>query len=116
MPRRDREKAIEVFLRIGTTLNREKINDLNEEIRLTITRLSDGLNQLFQSRQKSIITDAQQWPARNVAHAGRFHHECRWFPFGKSSIPIEIVLRDESVFRRAPRHHRRNPRATVELQ
>src|ERR1043166_8528894 len=116
MARSDLEKPLEVFLWIRTTFYRQKINDLNEELCLAVTRRSDSLNQALQSRQKSIMTDPQQWSARDVTHARRFDHERSGSSFSESPVPIKIVLCDESFSGRPPWHHPRSPRATVELQ
>src|SRR6266571_2896694 len=113
MPIRDLQKLMKIFLGIGTPFDRKKIYDLNEKFGVATASFAHGLNQLFQSRQKSIVADAQQRPAGNVAHAGSFDDERRGLSFGKSSIPIEVVLGDETVFGRAPRHHRRHPRAAL---
>ena len=114
MKTRDLQEPLKVFRLVGTTLDRQKIDELNEEPRLTVAGFAHDINELFQSRQKSIVTDAQQRPTRNVANAGSFNHQCRRFSFGKSTIPIKIVLRDKSIFSCAPWHHRRHPGAIVE--
>ena len=108
------EEALKIFPPVGTTLDRQEIDDLNEELRLTVTGFAHRVDELFQSREKSIMTDAQQRPAGNVANAGRFNYQCRGSAFRKPPIPIKIALGDESIFGRAPRHHRRHPGATVE--
>ena len=66
------------------------------------------------SPEKSIVTDAQQGPARNIANTSRFNHQRGRSSFGKPLIPIEIILRNKSIFGRAPGNHRRHPGATGE--
>src|SRR5205807_10412648 len=108
------KESLEIFFWIRATLHSKKIDDLDEELRLTVAGFANGLDKLFQSRQKSIVTDAQQRPAGNVANPGRFNHQRRGPALGKPPIPIKIILRDKSIFSRAPGDHRRHPRATGE--
>src|SRR5437016_5671102 len=108
------EEPLKIFCSIRTALDREKIDDLNEEPGLTIAGFAHGVGQLFQSREKSIVTDAQQGPARNVANAGGFNHQRRGLAFVKPPVPIKIILGNKSIFSRAPGNHRRHPGATGE--
>src|SRR5437870_2835398 len=110
------QKSLKVFCRVRPTFDCQKIDNLNEELRPTFAGFAHYVDELFQSRQKSIVTDAQQRPARNVANAGCFDYQSRRPSFGKPPIPIKIVLCDKSIFRRAPGNHRRNPRSTLERQ
>src|SRR2546421_12915250 len=96
------EEPLKIFCSIRTALDRQKIDDLNKELRLTVAGFAHGVGQLFQSREKSIVTDAQQGPARNIANAGGFKDQRRGPAFGKPLIPIKIILRDKSSFSRAP--------------
>src|SRR5438270_13882645 len=107
------EEALKIFPPVGTTLDRQEIDDLNEELRLTVTSFAHRVDELLQSREKSIMTDAQQRPARNVANAGRFEYQCCGPAFRKSPIPIQIVVGDESILRRGPRRRRRYAGATL---
>src|SRR5690349_19687427 len=116
MPPCDCEKTIEILLRIRTSLNRQKVDDLYEKFCLTITRITHCFNQLLQSWQEPIMTDAQQWSTRNVAYPRSFNHQRSGSPFSESPIPIKIILRNESVCRRTPRHHRGNPGAAHNCQ
>src|SRR5258707_7094035 len=113
MVTRDLQEPLKIFRLVRTTLDGQEIDELNEELRLTVAGLADRIDQLFQSRQKSIVTDAQQRAARNVANAGSFNHQRRQSSPGKPSIPIKIVLGNKSIVSRAPWHHRRHPRPTV---
>src|SRR5574341_2340065 len=116
MMQRDCEEPIEIFHRVRSSFDGKEVDDLNEELRLTFARLTHSFNQSPQARQKPIMPNAQQRPARNVAHAGMYDYQHGRLTFGESSIPIEIVPRDEPVFGRAPGHHRRHPRAILEGQ
>src|SRR5215213_4908299 len=98
------QKALKVFQLLRPPLHREKINDLNEQESLTITRLSHHLDELPQSRDETIVADAKQRTTRNVAHAGRLNDQHSGPPFRKASIPIEVLLRHKTVVRRPPRH------------
>src|SRR5712692_9350374 len=110
----DFKKAPEVFRRIRSTFHRKKIDDLNKEFGMTFACFSNRLDQLFQSGQKSIVADSQEWSAGNIANAGGFNNQRAGSSCGESSIPVEAVLSDKTIFRRAPRHHRRHPGAAFQ--
>src|SRR5262249_48964182 len=112
----DHKKALKIFLLLRPSLHCEKVDDLNEEERLAMARFPHRLDQLAQPRNKPIVTDAQQRATRNIAHARRFDHEHSRTPFSKPSIPIKVLLRDETVLGRAPWHHRRHPRPAVRFE
>src|SRR5260370_7573279 len=110
----DCQKVREGLRRIGSTLHWEKIDNLNEKFRLTIARCAHRFDELLQSWQEPIVADAQKRPAGNIAHARRFDDQRRGSSVSKTAIPIEIVLRNKTVFGRAPGHHRRHPDPTCE--
>src|ERR1700682_552244 len=83
---------------------------------MTCARFADSLDQLFQSRQKTIVADAQQGTTGNVAHAGSFDHQRAWSPGSKPSIPVEVFLSNNAIVRRAPWHHRGHPGATLQFK
>src|SRR5690242_6635705 len=112
----NRQKPLQVFRASGPPLHREKIDDLNEQQRLTAARFFHRLNQLAQSGNKAIVADAQQWTTRNIAHARRLNNEHTRASFRKTSIPVEVLLRHKTIFSRTPRHHRRHPRATTRFE
>ena len=86
------------------------------KVSYAVTGFANSFDQLLKSRAETDLADAQQGAAGNIAHAGGLNDERRRSTFGKSPIPVEIVLRDKSVFGRAPRNHRRNPRAALKRQ
>jgi len=110
------QKTLEIFFLLGSTLHREKIDDLNEQQRLPLTRFPHSLDQLAQPIYKPIVTNAKQRSTRNVAHASRLDHEHTRTAFREPSIPVEILLSDKSILRGAPRHHRRHPRAAPSFE
>ena len=63
-----------------------------------------------------IVADAQQWTTRNIAHAGCFYDEHARASVSKAPVPVEILLCDDAVFSRAPRHHRRHPRPAARFE
>src|SRR5204863_7546483 len=85
------------------------------EKRLPLTRFSHHFDKLAQSWNESIVANAKQRTTRNVTHASRFHHAHARSSFSKTTIPVEVTLRDKSIFSRAPRNHRRHPRAAARL-
>ena len=112
----DLQEPLKIFRLVRTTLDGQEIDDLNEELRPSVAGFAHGVDQLFQSREKSIVTDAQQRPARNVANAGSFYHQRGWLPLRKTAIPVKVVLGNEAITSGAPWDHRRDPRATRQRQ
>src|SRR5690242_8838317 len=110
------QETLKIFRALRPSLHGEKINDLNEQACLAVTRFTYSLDEFAQTRNKSIVTDTQQWTTRNIAHARRLDYEHTRASFGKASIPIEVLLRDKPIFGRAPWHHRRHPRAAARLE
>src|SRR5687767_8588282 len=110
------EKSLKILCAFGPSFDRQEINDLNEQQRLATTRLAHDLDQFSQTRYEAVVADTQQWTTWNVAHASRLDDEHRRPPFGKPPVPIEILLRDNPVFSRPPRHHRRHPRTASRLE
>src|ERR1043166_5014245 len=112
----DLQETLKELCLLRPSLHRQKIYDLNKQQRLAATRLLHCLDQLAQTGNESIVADAQQWTTRDVAHARSFDDQYAGTPFREAPIPIEVLLRDESVLRRSPRHHRRYPRAAACLE
>ena len=73
-------------------------------------------DELRQARDEPVVADAEQRTAWNIADAGRLDHNRARLSLRKALVPPEHVRRDETVVGRAPRHHRRHPRAVGELQ
>src|SRR6185503_4222689 len=105
----DLKKSLEVLPTFRSSLHRQKIDDLNEQQRLSATRLTHHLHQLLQSWYEPIIPDPQQRPTRNITYTRRLDHQHRRTSLSKPAIPIEVLLRDKPVLSRAPRHHRGHP-------
>src|SRR5205085_128467 len=112
----DFQKPLKVFRPFRPPLYGQEVDDLNEKFSVSLARVANGFDKLLQTRQESIVTDPKQRTAGNIANAGSFDDERRRLSFSKSSIPIEIVLRDKAVCGRAPRHHRRHPTAAGKIQ
>src|ERR1044071_5620554 len=110
------QKPLKVLLLLRPSLHCEKVDELKQQTRLATTRFAHSLDQLAQSRNKPIVTDTKQWPTRNISHARSFDHEHSRTPFRKPSIPIEILLCDETIVGGTPRHHRRHPRPAARLE
>jgi hypothetical protein len=106
---RDREKTLEEFVRIRTPANGQKIDELDEESRLSRARAADRLDQRSEPREEPRIADPQKRPARDVANAGGLDDQGTRAAPGKALIPGEHVGRDQAIVGRAPRDHRRNP-------
>src|SRR6266545_970252 len=107
----DLQKAIEVLLFFRTPLYGKKVDNLNEEFRLTLTRISDSINQLAKSGDESIVTNSQQRSAGNIANPSRLDHQNPRLSFRESTIPIKVFLCDKAIFGGAPGHHCRHPGA-----
>src|SRR5205085_6092049 len=111
----DLKETLKVFRALRPPLYGKEVDDLNEKFGVTLACLANRFDKLLQSRQESIVTDPKQRTAGNIANPGSFDDQRRRLSFSKSSIPIEIVLRDEAVCGRAPRHHRRHPSAAGKI-
>src|SRR6266446_1770905 len=98
----DFKKSLEKLCRIRPPLNGEKIQDLNKKTRSATTGFAHRLDKLAKPGKESIVTNTEQRSAGDVAHTGRFNHQCARLSFGKSPIPIKVCLRDKTVFRRPP--------------
>jgi hypothetical protein len=55
-------KTDQRICRLGTAFDRQKIDNLDESLVRAVAGFADGRDEL-QSRQKSIVTDTQQWAA-----------------------------------------------------
>src|SRR5437016_5854298 len=112
----DLKKALKIFCRVGPALDREEVDDLNEEFGVTGAGFAHRVDQFAKSGQESIMTNPQERTAGNVANAGGFDNERARLPGGESSIPIEVVRRHKSIFSGAPGDHRRHPSAALQLE
>src|ERR1043165_3994038 len=110
------QEALKIFRTLRTTLHRKKIDDLNEQQRLPLASLTDNLGEFAQSGDKTIVADSKQRTTRNITHACRFDDQHTRPPLREPAVPVEILLRHKSIFRRAPGHHRRHPRAAARLE
>ena|SRR5436190_2815731 len=110
------KESLKVLMRLRATLDRQEIDNLNEQFRLALTCFTHRLHQLPEARKESIVTDPQQRSARNITNAGSFDDQRPRPSFGKTAVPIEIVLSDEAFFSCAPRNHRRDPGAAGQSQ
>src|SRR5437588_6549996 len=104
----DLKKPLEKLCPVRPPLNGEKVQDLNKETRMPATGFAHSLDKLAESGKESIMTNAQQRTAGNVAHTGGFNHQSARLSFGKSPVPIKICLGDKTIFGGPPRHHCRN--------
>src|SRR2546423_778105 len=105
----------EEFLFLRAALDGEEIDDLNEQARVAVTGAAHRFDQLAQARDEAVVADPEQRAAGDVANACRFDDNGAGLPFGEAFVPLKHIRRHEAVFGGAPRHHRRNPRATFEL-
>src|SRR5437868_11420369 len=66
------KEAREEFRLFGPAFDCEEIYDLYEQARVPCACAPDGLDQFAETRQETIMPDAQEPPRWNVAHARRF--------------------------------------------
>ena len=111
----DLEKAPEKLLRRWPPLDRKKVDNLDEEPGLAFTRAADCLDKLAQSRNKAIVSDPEERPARDIADARRLDDDRTRLAAREPLVPIEDLSGDEAFLGRAPRHHGGNPRPVTEL-
>src|ERR1044072_1912834 len=110
------QKPLKILLLLRPSLHGEKVDDLNEQTRLTTTRLPHNINKLPQPGKEPVIANTKQRTTRNIAHARGLDDKHSRTSLSKPSIPIEILLRDKTILGRAPRHHRRHPRPAARLE
>src|SRR5436190_2393249 len=112
----DYKEPLKELCRFGPSFYREKVDDLNEELSLSLAGFADSLDQPFQPRQKTIMSNAKQRPTGNVAHAGGFDDQLRGPAYREAPVPVKIVLSDKSLLGRSPGDHGGHPGAARELQ
>ena len=109
--RRHLQEALKVFLRRGSAPNAQKIDDLYEKLGFAVTGAAHAFGQALEAGEISVMADAQQGSARDIAHARGLDNQCRGAAARKALVPSEHRRRDIAVFGRAPRNHGRNPGA-----
>src|SRR5262245_36597654 len=102
--------------RLGAAADPEEVDDLDEHPGPTLARPAHGVDQLLEAGQEAIVPDSEQWPAGNVADAGRLDHERARLAAGEALVPLEHRGRHVTVLGRAPGHHRRHPRALGQVE
>ena len=110
----DGEKPLEEFLRIRAAADRQKIDQLHEQPGAARACPAHRFRQLTQTRQKAVVPDAQERPARHVADAGRLDHDGARRAAREPLVPFEHVLGDIALLGSPPRHHGGNPGALLE--
>src|SRR5260370_1933729 len=86
------EKGLERLRSLRWSFYRQKVDDLNEQLCLTLARLADCFDELLQSGNKAVIPDAQQRAAGNVADSRRLDDQGGRLALRKTTIPVEIRL------------------------
>ena len=110
------QETLEEFRRLGSTPDSQKIDDLDEQPRLAAARAPHGVNEPPEPLDITVVADAQQRPARDVANAGRLHDDRAWPTAREPLVPGDDGIGGKAVIRRAPGHHRGNPGALRERQ
>ena len=54
----DLKKALKIFCRVGPALDRQEVDDLNEEFGVAVARFANRVDQLPQAGKKSIVADS----------------------------------------------------------
>ncbi len=114
MPAGNLEIAAEVRLRLRPPPYREEIDQLDQQARPSAAGTVHGAHQLAKPRHEPIVADAQQRTARHVADARGLDDDGAGLAAREPFVPAEDLGRHEAVSGRAPRHHRRDPRALRE--
>jgi len=107
------EAAHEGLLR-RAPLDREEIDDLDQEARAAPRARAHHLDQLPQAGYEALVADAQERSARDVADARRLDHEGPGLAVREAAVPVEHLARDRAVLAGAPRHHGGDPGARAE--
>src|SRR5262245_41108046 len=109
----DFKKAREKLLRIGAATDRQKIDQLNKEPRVSAARFANRADQAAQPGQEPVVSDAEQRSAWNIANAGRLDHNRTRLAARKALVPFQHVVGDVALVGRPPRHHRWDPGALL---
>src|SRR5205823_433826 len=107
----DREEALEVLLLLGAPAYGEKVDDLDEQPRLTLALLAHALDETAKAGDEPVVPDPQERAARDLADPRRLDDEDAGTSLREAAVPVDHVLGDEPVLGRAPRHHGGHPRA-----
>src|SRR6185503_17672244 len=110
----DLKESFEKLVHWRPAFHREKVDDLNEQARMTFAFTANRLDQFTQARNKAIVPDSKERPACDVADAGRFDDDRPRPPRREAPVPLDYVWSDKSVFGGSPRNHRRHPGPVLE--
>ena len=111
MCRRDGQEFRNKSLCVWPASYREKVDQLDQQSRLSAARRAHDIYQVAQSREKALVTSAQQRPAPNITNTGSLHNKGARSATRETLVPLQYVVAHESVVGCAPRHHGRHPRA-----
>src|SRR5262249_34971808 len=94
----------------------EEVDNLDQNLGSSVARPPHSLGELAQAGDVAVVADSEQWAARDVANAGGLEHDDPGLTAGEALVPVEYLWRDEAIFGRPPRDHRRRPGALANLQ
>ena len=113
---RHTQELLEELVALRPPADRQKVDDLDQQLRMPAACLAYCIGQAFEAGKKTIMPDAQQRPARHVANSSRLDDDGARPPARETAVPVDDIVGDIAVVRRAPRHHRRHPGALLQLQ
>src|SRR5262249_47563311 len=105
----DHEKTAEELVLLRTALDRQKVNDLDKEPRVAPAITPDDLDQRLKARNESLVSDAKQGSAWDIANPGGFDDDGPGAPLCKAAVPVQIVFGDKSILGGPPGNHGRDP-------
>ena len=110
------EELAEVPRGLGPPANPQEVDDLDEEPGPPAARPPHGAHQLGEARDEPVVADPKQRSARDVANAGGLDYERTGLTARESLVPGQHLRRDQPILGSAPRHHRRDPGALLQVE
>ncbi|HEY3720258.1 MAG TPA: hypothetical protein VGL41_08970 [Roseiarcus sp.] len=103
------QEAGEVFARLRSPADGEKVDQLNEEPGAAAARRAHRARESAQTLDVTVVADPQQRSARHVANAGRLDDYSAGPAARETLVPGDDRVVDEAVLGRTPGHHSGNP-------
>jgi hypothetical protein len=103
------QEAGEVFARLRSPADGEKVDQLNEEPGAAAARRAHRARESAQTLDVTVVADPQQRSARHVANAGRLDDDSAGPAARETLVPGDDRVVDEAVLGRTPGHHSGNP-------
>src|SRR5882757_608444 len=116
MLRCDGEKLRKITRGHRPSSDRQKVDQLDEQPRLSVACFANDPDEIAKPGQKTLVTGTEQGAAGHVPDSSSLNNNGAGTPAREALIPFEHFGSDEAVLAGAPRHHGGDPRALGQLQ